>query len=508
MKKMPKIIANKKQILFQFSIFIGLYSFSVTHPILQIIAEDISFLIFLQIGWEGILLYWAIVAIFIPLLFFLILQFLKLVDGQLYQFTYSFFCISFAFLFFSMSVNSLVSDLNLYLFVAAVLILTSLFICLFRTQLGQTTTAVFAFIILVSSWQFFLGSNVSQFFEKKANSLFPSISFENKPSVFLLIFDELPTVSLLNESLFIDDRHFPNFSKLAETSHWFRNASTVSVATTSSIPAIVSGNFPEPGYPPTFKFYPNNIISLFDLNAHSKTFEEATRFKFVNNPFNGGALAWLLLDSAVVYAHLVLPMQLRSELPSIKQKKGKFLAGNEKIQLLRDLRKKLISNGDGEVSNFGTKTSRLATYRKHLVESDNGGKFQFNFFHMLFPHVPWNTTASLKVYAPGNLFHHDRDTEYWLSNEYYVLQNYQRHLVQVSVTDRLLGEFMNHLILEDMYEDSLIIVTADHGISFHADQHRRSAELVQNPADIISVPLATHLHVPTIRRCSMREQHQ
>jgi hypothetical protein len=74
-----------------------------------------------------------------------------------------------------------------------------------------------------------------------------------------------------------------------------------------------------------------------------------------------------------------------------------------------------------------------------------------------------------------------------------VLQNYQRYLLQVSATDRLLGEFLDRLKDENIYDTALIIVTADHGVSFHPLQHRRSAELVANPAEIINVPLFVKL---------------
>jgi hypothetical protein len=52
-----------------------------------------------------------------------------------------------------------------------------------------------------------------------------------------------------------------------------------------------------------------------------------------------------------------------------------------------------------------------------------------------------------------------------------------------------LGEFLEHIKKIDLYEKSIIIITADHGVSFHENEHRRSVKFVSNPAEIINVPL-------------------
>ena len=49
----------------------------------------------------------------------------------------------------------------------------------------------------------------------------------------------------------------------------------------------------------------------------------------------------------------------------------------------------------------------------------------------------------------------------------------QRHLLQAQYTDRLIGELMEGLRAEGLYDDSLVIVTADHGISFETGTSAR-----------------------------------
>ena len=45
-------------------------------------------------------------------------------------------------------------------------------------------------------------------------------------------------------------------------------------------------------------------------------------------------------------------------------------------------------------------------------------------------------------------------------------QSYQRHLLQVMFVDRLVGELIRQLQQENLYDSTLLVLTADHGASF------------------------------------------
>ena len=68
----------------------------------------------------------------------------------------------------------------------------------------------------------------------------------------------------------------------------------------------------------------------------------------------------------------------------------------------------------------------------------------------------------------------------------------QRFLLQLQYTDKLLGGLLDKLRAEGLYDDSLIVVAADHGVSFRAGDQRRDATET-NAADILSVPLFVKL---------------
>ena len=57
--------------------------------------------------------------------------------------------------------------------------------------------------------------------------------------------------------------------------------------------------------------------------------------------------------------------------------------------------------------------------------------------------------------------------------------SYQRHLLQLGLADRLLGELLARLRRLELYRDALVVVVADHGIGFHLGVERRDGHAAQ-----------------------------
>ena len=85
-----------------------------------------------------------------------------------------------------------------------------------------------------------------------------------KPPIVIVVFDQLPLTSLLNEGRKIDAENFSNFASLAADSLWFRNTTTVSDRTGFALPAIVTGRYPAPGVLPTAEGYPESLFSWLE----------------------------------------------------------------------------------------------------------------------------------------------------------------------------------------------------------------------------------------------------
>ena len=82
--------------------------------------------------------------------------------------------------------------------------------------------------------------------------------------VVMVVFDEFPLSSLMDEQRQIDPIRFPNLARFAKESYWFRNATTVSDSTLLSVPAILSGLSPQLQEPriPTIADYPDTLFTL------------------------------------------------------------------------------------------------------------------------------------------------------------------------------------------------------------------------------------------------------
>src|SRR5207249_3270872 len=110
-----------------------------------------------------------------------------------------------------------------------------------------------------------------------------------------------------------------------------------------------------------------------------------------------------------------------------------------------------------------------------------------SFLHILLPHVPYNYLPSGKTYETGSsLAGLLRNT--WVGDETLVDQAYQRYLLQVGFVDTLVGQLINRLKAVGLYDRSLVVITADHGVSFRPKEFRRLLTPT-NFQDILPVPL-------------------
>src|SRR4029453_6379279 len=113
------------------------------------------------------------------------------------------------------------------------------------------------------------------------------------------------------------------------------------------------------------------------------------------------------------------------------------------------------------------------------------------YMHFMLPHSPWSYLPSGKRYsirqAPGW-----GSDEVWTDNQAAVDQYWQRPLLQLGSAARVLGKLVARLRASGLYDRALVIVTADHGISFRADQKRRPLSQ-SHLQDIAWVPLLVKL---------------
>jgi hypothetical protein len=119
------------------------------------------------------------------------------------------------------------------------------------------------------------------------------------------------------------------------------------------------------------------------------------------------------------------------------------------------------------------------------------------FMHVLLPHIPYQYLPSGRTYGDGRALPGYGAGFRWGQDPWFVEHNYERFLLQLAYTDHVLGQVVARLHATGLWNRSLVIVTADHGVSFRPGEHRRYVDL-QNIGDIAPIPLFVKL--PGLRR--------
>ena len=305
------------------------------------------------------------------------------------------------------------------------------------------------------------------------------VQVDYAPPIVFVVFDEFPTVSLLNAEREIDANRYPNFARLAADATWYRNASTVSSQTLWAVPAMVTGKYPvTPHAVPTRRYYPDNLFTML-----SGSYQMTVFGRFLQLCPSGSCtydlevhdtLWTLTADLAVVFLHIIAPDSMAARLPPIV---GDW-QGFAQLRMFR------------EVEGEQRRNDRSSEYGRFLRTIGSQPAGQLYFLHTLTPHMPFEYMPSGRRYvAPDYQSHMEGGSRLFINSDPWfpvVLQ--QRHLLQVGFADRFIGELIDRLKDQGIYEQALVVVTADHGSSFLDGQPRRTAR-DGNRADILQVPL-------------------
>jgi len=316
---------------------------------------------------------------------------------------------------------------------------------------------------------------------------------EAKTSLVYIVLDELPLTSLLTSEGEIDARLFPNFARLARTSTWFCNATASNIKTELILPALLTGQMPEESDRlPIQADYPDNVFAWLAAAYRMRIHETVTRlcpsdlvFAGESEAGVGERMRYLADDLAVVYGHIVLPDVLRSRLPAVTAGWGDFRG--ERDAHADSSVTPASPSGSGPTPFRVAKGGRAESVRQFEEAIEASDEPTFYFLHVLLPHSPWNYLPSGARYRAGPLGLGNKAGR-WRANEGATELAFQRHLFQLGYTDRLLGRILDQLESTRVFDDAVVVVTADHGIAFkRKTAARRPVDATLR--DIIHVPL-------------------
>jgi hypothetical protein len=307
--------------------------------------------------------------------------------------------------------------------------------------------------------------------------------------IVVVLFDELPTTTLMDDRGRIDAARFPGFGELAASGTWYRNAYTIYDSTERAQPAIMDGNLPEKDKLPTSADHPNSIFSLFAKTHRLTVSEEATSVcsrdlcddERLEESY-GSRMSSMSEDLGLVWLHVVSPPDIESDLPSVSENWGNFAGGEEEQPDAPavDVREHTMGNLQG---------GREARFEEWIASIEPGRRPQLAFKHTLLPHVPWQYLPDARRYRRTA-----NDAVSGLSTYSYEDQGQldvllQRHFLQTGFADYELRRLWRHLKDEGMWEDAMIVVAADHGVAFPLGSVQRRRLKRETADEIAPVPL-------------------
>ena len=301
------------------------------------------------------------------------------------------------------------------------------------------------------------------------------------PSIVLLVLDEFPLASLIDPDGNLRVERYPNFARLAAEGTWFRNAMTVQQQTEHSVPSIVTGINPARSLNPYAGQYPGSLFTALSSAYQMEVDETMTQMCPVTvcapspDRVTRGSLA---NDLGVIAGHVLLPPPLTESLPPIDRNWGSFGAATEDFNAIQSFNTARRSD------------PRLAV--EHLadsIERSDRERPTFFFTHALLPHNPWQFLPTGQRYPLDSERLPGSNKTGWGDNAWLSAQALQRHLLQVQYIDTALGEVIEAMERAGIYDDSLLIVVADHGIALRPNIEHWRQIAPDTVGEIAAVPL-------------------
>jgi hypothetical protein len=477
-----------------------LFTLAVAHPLYEVLSHEDHIMFFAAHHARSIDI-WLLVlllSVLLPLAAFLVLWSINVLSRRLALGLYvAFLLLLFAALFSPILERLLPGSRHFHglLALAAATLSCLLYVKARRVRLF---VALMSPVIVLSPVLFLSSSSVSSFLSspeaRSEDGLFTSTEL---PSIVMIIFDELPLTSLLGENRQIDGVRYPNFLKLAQTSTWYRNTTALHYSTWIAIPSILTGSdFYD--YTRRLKLgsltgkldrrrVPSNLFSLFESTHQIVALESFTELAGDSDavrdyrPPLSRRFSGLAVDVSILYGHIVTPLPLRSRLPALYGGWQDFLSSE--------------SDGAAAVPSWPYQGKKVEEVKQFIESFHESTQPALHFVHLSLPHSPFiynhlGQSHRDTFHIPDARFRKVTGSNVW-GDETAANLAYQAHLLQLSFTDLLLGRIMDKLKQLGRFDESLIVVTSDHGASFYWDAAGLPHEEISQiqASDTLYVPL-------------------
>lgn len=485
------MLAKPHTLSLKYSSFIGLFALVVAQPVLDLLGTNIEFFAFRQSGMLEILIFAMVLALAIPTFFYVCSRIIT----TLFPAAKLLISLAWIGVFGALFVLGIFQFTDITGDWAKIAIAVSIsvlsIVSFYKSSHVRAFVDYIALIALVLP-AVFLWAAFSNLKDSGSGQLGDITTHSKNTPVFMLVFDELPLGGLLDSTGGIDAQRYPSFSKFVSTSTWYKNASTVTDSTSLAIPAILTGKRPTPSpegamVASTAVNHPRTLFSLLNGSHTIKATETITRLcpsqicikqeeKHSLSLYEKTHTA--IIDSAVLYAHMIVPERFAAHLPPINSNWGGFKADRFGVNI-----QGLFYNPKKVAGVF----DRVAKASAQDVY----------YLHLNMPHHPWIHYASGKRYFKGyfgNDLHPQvidwlhSDGYKWGTNSDALEVARQRQQLQIAYSDKLLGRFLSSIESSGLFDQALIFIVADHGSNIAPNQIFRWATQ-DNAEHLMSIPL-------------------
>lgn len=313
--------------------------------------------------------------------------------------------------------------------------------------------------------------------------------------------DEAPLFPLVGTDGEINAKRFPGFAKLASVSSWYRNVTAVSQRTAVAVPAMLTGTQPRYTSQPVLADFPQNLFTMVKPTMKLDVSEAVTSLCIESWCTAGAVMSGqpapaaakqrrsfrsFVGDAAIVLGHKILPAEIRERLPAIDEGWGGFGHDEDDVIVASEAT-------DDSTATPVTETSSLTGHAARIMEIENVVTRQtratdptLRFAHVMLPHRPWvlapdqrRSGKPIPDIRPPSVEDRRRDA-------------YQSFLNQYVALDAEIGKMVDSLSASPNWSRTMLIVTADHGLTFVPGESYRDQVNPRNPQtldDIYRVPL-------------------
>ena len=345
--------------------------------------------------------------------------------------------------------------------IAAVLLLRSAFGQNFFRILGGAVPAVIVLFCLRYPVWAEVGPHDKQVEEGRLGATTP---------VVLVIFDELPLASLENEEGKIDGELFPAFADLASGSTWYPDMTGVADQTTFAVPSIMTGSSPVPPEytveppPPGLPDFPDGVCSVAEGGGYTVHAYE---------PITDLCPRTFGIGSRITAA-------IRRGAGGTGELQGKDLDPFGAIAAGSDL---LAAPFSQPWAEYGDERDDAVDW---FISGMPDSERSLSVLHVALPHIQWEYLPDGTRYESNRFDGVSSLTSPPTRPE--VNHDMQQEMLQLAFTDRELARIIGKMKADGIWDESLFIVTADHGGAFLPAGSRRIASRT-NSGWIMPVPL-------------------